>query len=157
MRVYVDECGVHKYLVREFGRAVCGVKIQDVKRGRKFSKTNVVAARRRDIFGKLVHISPLCFNHTANGTFFTQWFRQGLVKSVPKGATIIMDNATHHPKKKLFNLARRHGVKLLFLPTYSPDLNPLEKDWANMKKALVDILPNMETLEDGVYWYFMKN
>ena len=109
---------------------VHGVKIQDVKRGRKFSRTNVVAARRRDVFGKLlVHISPPCFNHTANSAFFTQWFREGFVKSVPKGATIIMDNATHHPKKKLFSLARRHGVKLLFLSTHSPDLNPLEKDW----------------------------
>jgi transposase len=53
-----------------------------------------------------------------------------LVKVVPGGSTIIMDNATHHPKKKLFNLARRHGMRLLFLPPYSPDLNPIEKDWA---------------------------
>jgi transposase len=65
-----------------------------------------------------------------------------------------MDNATHHPKKKLFNLARRHGIRLLFLPPYSPDLNPIEKDWANLKTALVDLLPSVETLEDGVYQYF---
>ena len=157
MRVYVDECGIHKHLLRESGRAIRGVKIQDIKKGRKFRKTNVIAARRRDVFGNILHIEPLCFNYTANSAFFIEWFRKRLVKSIPKGATIIMDNATHHPKKKLSNLARRHGVKLLFLPTYSPDLNPLEKDWANMKRALVDILPYMESLEDGVYWYFMIN
>lgn len=65
-----------------------------------------------------------------------------------------MDNATHHPKIKLANLARRHGMRLLFLPTYSPDFNPIEKDWANMKKALIDIMPDVDSLEDGIYRYF---
>ncbi|MCL1919422.1 MAG: transposase [Peptococcaceae bacterium] len=150
----MDESGIHKHLVREFGRAFRGVKIQDVKRGRKFRKTNVVAARRRDAFGKLCHIAPLCFEHTANSEFFVHWFKTKLLKAIPKGSTIIMDNATHHPKKKLRNLARRHGMRLLFLPTYSPDLNPIEKDWANMKDALIDILPYFEKIEDGIYWHF---
>jgi transposase len=39
-----------------------------------------------------------------------------------------MDNASFHPRKKLTNLCRRHGIKLLFLPAYSPDYNPIEKD-----------------------------
>ena len=65
-----------------------------------------------------------------------------------------MDNASFHPKAKLRNLARRHGMSILFLPAYSPDLNPLERDWANMKRALVEIMPGMESLKDGIYWYF---
>jgi len=152
--VYLDECGVHKHLVREYGRAVRGTKIHDVRRGRKFRKTNVVAARYRDVFGKLKHIAPLCFDHNANSRFFVEWFRTKLVKRTPKGSTIILDNATHHPKKKLANIAKRHGLKLLFLPPYSPDYNLIEKDWANMKKALVNILPHCTSLEQGVYQYF---
>ena len=79
-----------------------------------------------------------------------------MLKAISKGSTVIMDNATHHPKKKLINLARRHGIRLLFLPPYSPDYNPIEKDWANMKKELVEImsLPKIVTLEDGIYCYF---
>ena len=65
-----------------------------------------------------------------------------------------MDNASYHPKKKLANLARRHGMSLLFLPIYSPDFNPMEHDWANMKRALVDNMLNMENLEEGIYCYF---
>jgi len=65
-----------------------------------------------------------------------------------------LDNASHHPKKKLANIAKRHGLKLLFLPTYSPDFNMIEKDWANMKRALVDMLFDCHSLEQGVYRYF---
>ena len=85
-----------------------------------------------------------------------EWFRTKLVRYSPKGSTFIMDNASHHQKKKLTNIARRHGMKLLFLPTYSPDLNPIEKDWANMKKDLVEIMKreDITSLEDGIYWYF---
>ena len=65
-----------------------------------------------------------------------------------------MDNATFHPRKKLKNLCRRHGIKLLFLPAYSPDYNPIEKSWANMKHALVDTIPNCEDVASAVYQYF---
>ena len=153
-RVYVDECGVHKCLVREYGRALRGVKVEDTKRGRKFQKTNVLAARIKSEDGSIRHVSTLCYTQNTDSAFVVDWFRTKLVKSVPKGSTVIMDNASIHPKKKLRNLARHHGLKLLFLPTYSPDLNPLEKDWANMKNALVDMLPEYHDLPTAVYDYF---
>jgi putative transposase len=156
LRVYVDECGVDRHLVREYGRAYRGVKVYDTKRGKRFQRTNVVAARHKNADGHVSHIEPTCYNHTTTSTFFVEWFRTKLVKSIPRGSTIILDNATHHPKKKLKNLARRHGMKLLPLPTYSPDFNPIEKDWSNMKKSLIEIMkiPEVETLENGIYWYF---
>ena len=156
-RVYVDETGIHKELVRDRGRALRGVKIHATKMGRmpKKHKVNVVAARRKDGFGNVSHIAPLCYKHTMNSAFFADWFRKKLVKSIPKGSAIIMDNASHHPKTRLYNLAKRHGMRLLFLPTYSPDLNPIEKDWANMKKHIVDQEIDMQDLEKAVYNYLL--
>lgn len=139
---------MNKYFVRDRGRALRGEKVEDTKRGKKFQRTNIVAAR---FAGKLV--APLCYTENTTGFLFTEWFRTTLVKSVPKGSTAIMDNASFHPKKKLKNLARRHGIKLLFLPPYSPDFNPIEKDWANMKRALADILPQEQTLDKAIYRY----
>jgi transposase len=128
------------------------VKIEDVKSGRKFQRTNVVAAK---IGGSIV--APLCYSWNTTSASFVEWFRTKFIKSVPKGTTAIMDNATFHPPKKLKNLCRRHGIKLLFLPAYSPDYNPIEKSWANMKRALIDTIPTCEDVPSAVYRYFCVN
>jgi hypothetical protein len=125
-----------------------------VKRGRKFQRINVVAAQITNENGITYHVASHCYTENMTAEFFENWFKTKLVKSVPKGYTIIMDNAAFHRKKKLKSLARRHGLKLLFLPAYSPDLNPIEKTWANLKNALVDILPNAENLPFAIYNYF---
>jgi putative transposase len=98
------------------------VKIGDIKSGRKFQRTNVIEAR---IGGGIV--APLCYSGNTTSASFVEWLRTKFVKAAPKGATVIMDNASFHPPKKLKNLCRRHGMRLPFLPTYSPDYNPVEK------------------------------
>jgi transposase len=124
------------------------VRLEDVKSGRKFQRGNVVAAR---IGGGIV--APLCYSGNTTSASFVEWFRTKFVKVVPKGTTVIMDNASFHPPKKLKTLCRRHGMRLLFLPAYSPDYNPIEKSWANMKRALIDIIPTCEDVPAAVYQY----
>lgn len=51
-------------------------------------------------------------------------------------AVIVMDNASFHRKKQLGEIAANNNITLIFLPPYSPKLNPIEKVWANMKKFL---------------------
>jgi putative transposase len=68
-----------------------------------------------------------------------------------------MDNASFHPPEKLKNPCRRHGMRLLFLPAYSSDYNPVEKSRANMKRALIDIIPTCEDVSAAVYQYFGIN
>ena len=148
-RAYIDECGINKALVRERARAARGIKIEDVKSGKKFDRTNVVAAK----LDKKI-IEPFCYSENMTGALFVEWFRKKFVKSVPKGTTAILDNASFHPPKKLKNLCKRHGIKLLFLPAYSPDYNDIEKTWANMKRALVDTIPICENVSSAIYQYF---
>ena len=101
-------------------------------------------SNRRAILLRREHDEPL----------FTEWFRKIPVKSVPKGSAVITGNASFQPKPKLQNLARRHGLRLLFLPPYSPDFNPIEKTWANMKRALADLLPQVKNLEKALLTWF---
>jgi len=99
-------------------------------------------------------VAPYCYTENSTGELFENWFKTKLVKSIQKGSTIIMDNASFHRKKKLRNLTRRHGMRLLFLPAYSPDFNPIENTWANMKRFLVDALPDSGNLQDGIYSFW---
>jgi len=65
-----------------------------------------------------------------------------------------MDNASFHRKVKLQELAEKAGVGLIFLPAYSPDLNPIEKLWANMKRWLRNNLSYFNSLDIAIYQYF---
>ena len=65
-----------------------------------------------------------------------------------------MDNAQFHQKKELRKLARGK-VRLLFLPPYSPDYNPIEKSWANMKHYLCDNIQKYQSVESAIYDYFV--
>lgn len=64
-----------------------------------------------------------------------------------------MDNASFHRKTRLFHLVENTGINLLFLPSYSPDFNPIEKTWANMKCALPYLIPKFNSLEIAIYSY----
>ena len=85
--------------------------------------------------------------------FFEEWFREIFLKDIEKlrkNALIVMDNARFHRKVILEKIIRGTGHRLLFLPPYSPDLNPIEKVWASMKTKLKDIAHNFSTLEEAV-------
>jgi len=135
--------------VREYGRSLRGKKIEDVKRGRKFQRVNVIGALCNGN-----HCAIECYSHTTNSEFFERWFNEHLIKAIPKGHTVIMDNASFHRKAKLKEHAAEAGVRLLFLPAYSPDLNPIEKTWANMKRRLRDTLPSFHSTNAAIYDYF---
>jgi len=79
------------------------------------------------------------------------WFEFDLLSVVPPGHTIIMDNASFHPKKELYKMADRYSVKLLFLPPYSPDFNPIEKFWANLKRWLRNFLCFYDSLHTALW------
>ena len=129
----------------------CGTKVEDVKRGRKFQRTNVIAAKIGDRL-----VASQCDSQNRTSHLFVEWFCKTLLQCNPKDVTVMMDNASFHPKKRLCHLARRHGIHLLFLPPYSPDLNPIEKVWANMKRALVDLLPHSPNLENAILEYLHR-
>ena len=61
-----------------------------------------------------------------HGNFFESWFENYLIAELPKDTVIVMDNASFHRKKKLYELAEKHKVKVIFLPPYSPELNLIE-------------------------------
>ena len=86
-------------------------------------------------------LAPLQYNGTMDSTLFEFWFSNQLPPSLNKGTVIVMDNASFHSKKRLIRAVLNAGCRLLFLPPYSPELNPIEKFWAWLKRFLRKILP----------------
>ncbi len=150
-RVYVDESGCNEYYGRTHGRALRGVKVEDTKRGRKHARTNVISGY---CDGEL--LSPKTYTETTDSALFEDWFEFDLLSVVPCGHTVIMDNASFHRKKVLRIIADRYGVNVLFLPAYSPDLNPIEKFWANLKKWLRKKIADFPLLHTAILFYCVR-
>ena len=128
-RVHLDESGFWNYYDREYGYAPKGEKVFGKVAGRKYARTNPVAAKVGDRL-----IAPMCYNRNTDSTVFEYWFEEQLTPLLRPGDVVIMDNASFHRKTKLYEIAGRHQIKILFLPPYSPELNPIEKTWANIKR-----------------------
>ncbi|MFN5609385.1 MAG: transposase [Holosporales bacterium] len=70
------------------------------------------------------------FRGTCNTEVFNTWIEQQLLPILDDKSLVIMDNAVFHKSQKTKDLIESVGAKLLFLPPYSPDLNPIEKNSA---------------------------
>jgi transposase len=149
--VYVDETGIDQYIYRPYARAQRGVQVYGKISGRKYERTSIVAGQRERCI-----VAPLQYNGTMDGVLFEFWFREMLLPSLKAGSVIVLDNARFHRKSVLHELARQENCQVLFLPPYSPDLNPIEHFWARLKKRLRKILPDFDSLDDAISTCFQS-
>ncbi len=86
--------------------------------------------------------SLVTIDSATDAEVFLAYVRQQLVPQLKPGDTVIMDNLSAHKGPEVISAIRTAGATVLFLPPYSPDLNPIEKAWAKLK----DILRRLPTL-----------
>jgi transposase len=126
--VYLDESGFEKETLRDYGYAKIGARCVDSFDWQAKERTNVIGA----IFcGILLGIGLFDFNVNAN--VFHGWVVQCLLAALPSNSVIVMDNATFHKRQDIQEAITQAGHILEYLPPYSPDLNPIEKKWAQAK------------------------
>ena len=127
----MDESGIEESLYRDYARAVRGKKVVVDIKGKKSKRTSVIAAylpHTKEI------IAPFVFEGYTDSARFNGWLEKCLLPVLRKGQTIIMDNASFHKSIRTKELIESIGCKLLYQPAYSPDLNPIEKQWAVLKR-----------------------
>ena len=135
--VYLDEAGVDNRLFREYARAPKGQKITADIPGKKRERVSIIGGLINKTF-----IAPFTFQGGCNRDVFNTWLERTLLPDLPKGTTVIMDNAAFHKSPRTRELIEKAGCHLLFLPTYSPDLNPIEHWWHKIKSLLKPLIQN---------------
>lgn len=124
----MDETGFDAPLIREYGYSQIGQRIEGERTGKRFARTSLIAALRES-----QSIAPMEFKGYCNTDVVLAWVKEMLIPNLEPGDVVIWDNATFHKSKQLANAFEQAGIGLLFLPPYSPDLNPIEQFWAWLK------------------------
>ncbi len=92
----------------------------------------------------------MCFEGTCDTSLFNAWLQQMLIPNLTPGQVLILDNASFHKSAESQKLVEAAGCRILFLPPYSPDLNPIEKYWANMKTKVRELLSKANTFAEAL-------
>lgn len=126
--VYIDESGFAHDMPRTHGYSLKGERCYGKHDWGAKGRTNAIGA----LVGKAI-IAVGLISGSVNTDVFTSWVEEILLPNISKQSVIVMDNATFHKGADMKQLIADSGHTLLYLPPYSPDLNPIEKKWAQAK------------------------
>ena len=118
-------------MVRRYGRAPCGERLVAGAPHGHWQTSTFLAALRQD---KLT--APCVFDSAINGETFLAYVEQVLVPTLEPDDIVIMDNLGSHKVAGVREAIEAVGATLLYLPPYSPDLNPIEQLFAKLKALL---------------------
>ena len=118
-------------MTRRHGRAQRGQRLVAKAPYGRWRTLTFLAALRVDRID-----APLVLDGPINGRAFTAYVEQFLVPTLAPGDIVIMDNLGSHKGKAVRRAIRAAGAKLLFLPPYSPDLNPIEQVFSKLKTLM---------------------
>lgn len=140
-------------LSREYARAPRGHQVKVDINGRKSKRINLMAA----LNAQKTILEPFVIDSTIDSTIFNQWLGRCLIPTLKTGSTIIMDNSPIHKTKLTRQLIYAAQCRLLYLPTYSPDFNPIENTWAIIKARIKKIKHQFEHFYDAIDYVFQNN
>lgn len=127
--MFIDESGFAQDSPRTHGYALKGQRCVGKHDWGAKGRTNAIGAL---LCKTLLTVS--LFGANINTAIFTAWVKQDLLPKLPPQSVIVMDNAAFHKGSDMKQAIKSAGHTLLYLPPYSPDLNPIEHKWAQAKK-----------------------
>ncbi len=129
--VFIDETWAKTNMTRTHGRCAKGERlVAKVPHGCWKTMTFVAALRCDAITAPFVLDGPI------NGEWFRAYVEQVLAPTLKPGDVVVMDNLGSHKGRAVRQVIRAAGARLVFLPPYSPDLNPIEQAFAKLKTLL---------------------
>lgn len=138
--VFVDESGANTRMTRWRGRAPAGQRlVARIPHGHYQTSTLIAGIRLGGA------CAPWLFDGAMDGEMFLAWVRQGLVAVLQARDLVILDNLATHKVAGVREAIEAVGARLLYLPPYSPDFNPIENMWSKIKQALRSLSPRTQT------------
>ena len=92
----------------------------------------------------------MCYKGTCDTELFNTWIAKRLIPELVQGQVVVLDNASFHKSEDTKKLIENAGCKILFLPPYSPDLNPIEIFWANLKDIIRKIAHKSQSIQQAI-------
>jgi len=129
--VFVDESGVTTEMTRRYGRAPRGERVREATPGGHWSTLTVLGAMSCQ--GLLATMTVEC---STDGDVFLAYLEQVLCPRLQPGQVVVMDNLSAHKVEGVRQRIEATGADLLYLPSYSPDFNPIEPCWGKIKQCL---------------------
>jgi transposase len=129
--VFLDETGTSTNMVRRYGRCPRGERLVDATPWGHWKITTFVAGLRASGL-----IAPMVLDGPMNGEVFRAYVEQVLVPELQAGDVVVLDNLAAHKVAGIKEAVRAADASLLYLPPYSPDLNPIEQVFAKLKALL---------------------
>jgi len=128
---WLDETGANCGMTRLYGRAFSNERINDYVPDVRFERVSLMGA-----LGPGGIVAPLTYTGTLDSELFRTYIKRCLARALKKGDTLVLDNSSVHKVKDILKSLIDKGVKIIFLPTYSPDFNPIEHAWSKIKAYL---------------------
>jgi transposase len=129
--VFIDETWAKTNMTRTHGRCARGRRLIDKVPHGHWKTLTFLAALRCDAI-----TAPFVLDGPINGEWFLAYVEQVLVPTLRPGDVVVMDNLGSHKGKAVRRAIRQADAHLIFLPPYSPDLNPIEQVFAKLKALL---------------------
>ena len=129
--VYSDETGIDDNEIKVTGWAPRGKRFHDQKKGVRKTRYNITAALNLNLL-----FAPFLFEGYSNAIVYETYVERVLAPALKPGMVVVIDNARFHKSKKIIELIEAVNCKIIFLPPYSPDFNPIEHHWAAIKNAI---------------------
>jgi len=129
--VFLDETGLTTKMTRLYGRSRRGERLVGaVPHGHWRTTTFIAGLRQSGI------IAPMVLDGPMTGAAFRAYVEQALTPALQPGDVVVMDNLAAHKMAGIEEAIAAAGANLLYLPPYSPDLNPIEQFFAKLKALL---------------------
>ena len=143
--VFLDETGILLGLMRTYARSEQGTRAYDTKPFYRGAKVTAIGA-----IGISKVVALMTMNDSMDGKAFEVFVEKCLVPELWKGAIVVMDNLSAHKLASIAPMIEAVGAKVICLSPYSPDFNPIELWWSQLKSFLRRFSPTTTEMVDRV-------